>query len=653
MRPTSNPKLPAFLALVPFVLAVLCPSLFSAQDEKPEPIDGYHEFNYGKGKEGAKNWVQAIRVTEPELRSTIEGEVKVVFQAKWMTEATAFCWQQPDESGDASNAWGHDVEITPGGIELDPEGNGSFVFPADEFPNGPINVRILARNEEGKKDIFELQLFNQGGVRWNQGAPERTPPAAKGMDLIFADDFDGDLSISNDGRGATYMAHKPGGGDFSGWQFSNVLGEGKPFDQTGTWLKIAARKDEQSPKGRSGIIASVDRDFSGVWAKPPCYLECRFTAQSAIGTWPAFWTLAFGERGTDELDIVEAYGGKGPGNPNHPGYSIVSHFWRQYEADGSKKKGFSTRADIMNLGGKSYWSTTFHTYGVFIGLEETVYYFDDIEVLRHPTNVSSLSPHFFLINLAIGGISGWPIDLARYDEGSDMWVDYVRVYAKERVPDGFRPDRSPKPHLTSKGVGLSFAVNGDGSTELQPEDVVGADGFSQRFWQNLPGPNGAVAELHDSVNDPVSGMAVKWWVPEGDHAWRSSKGRDWGFKGANQTMQLGHVSLGGSLEVTGVPYPNYDVVVYTGAGDNWGAGSVTISSPDKTGVDPDATHFYKIGWLKGKFVLSEATSLESAENSNGVVFRGNTADSFRLDWTGDLANGQTGVTGLQIVARPE
>jgi hypothetical protein len=52
----------------------------------------------------------------------------------------------------------------------------------------------------------------------------------------------------------------------------------------------------------------------------------------------------------------------------------------------------------MELGGKSYWSSTFHTYGLYVGLDDTVYYFDDIEVLRHPTgSVSSRYPHFFMI----------------------------------------------------------------------------------------------------------------------------------------------------------------------------------------------------------------------------------------------------------------
>jgi len=83
----------------------------------------------------------------------------------------------------------------------------------------------------------------------------------------------------------------------------------------------------------------------------------------------------------------------------------------------------------MDLGGKSTWSTTFHTYGVLVTPTDTVYYLDDIEVLRHPTGeLSKSAPFFFLINYAIGGLSGWHVDLARYGDQSDMWVDYVRVY---------------------------------------------------------------------------------------------------------------------------------------------------------------------------------------------------------------------------------
>ena len=392
----------------------------------------YLDFNHGQNNDSGSEWVQDIRIIEPACRSEVKGKVRVKFNAPKMELAKAMCWSQPKKN--SSNKWGLDVNLTPKGLKLNKNGEGEFSFDAGKFPAGPMNIRIYAQNSAGLKDFFELQLYNKSGVTWNQGVPDTIPHAAKGLKLVFSDDFDTPLSISNDGRGARYAAHKPRFGDFSGWQFSNVDGEDNPFEQVGTYLKIKARK-RPGTQGSSGIIASCDMDGKGFWAKAPFYMECRFTAQSAPGTWPAFWTITRLDKDFmgDELDIIEAYGGVGKGNPNHPGYSIVSHFWGQKNPDGTPKKDYDRVVPIMELGGKSYWSTTFHTYAVYVGLEETVYYFDDIEVLRHPTNEESLNPHIFLINYAIGGISGWSIDLERYGNGSDMYVDFVRVYAKEAI----------------------------------------------------------------------------------------------------------------------------------------------------------------------------------------------------------------------------
>lgn len=424
-------RLPLTIAAFFAAVSVLC-----AQAPSPDPE--YLDFNYGQAAAGDE-WVQAIRVISPLCRSKVSGDVRIEFEAQNMHFAKALCWQQPGPAN--SNTWGHDVNLT-GEIHLDGTGRGAFVFHADQFPNGPITVRLHARSTQGKQDIFELQLFNTGGVKWNQGIPPTSPSAAAGLKLVFADDFDQPLSISKDGRGMRYCAHKPGGGDFSGWQFASPLGEGKPFRQEGDWLCISAQKDGDSPKGRSGLVSSVDMDYKGFWVQPPAYLECRFIAQAAPGTWPAFWTLTHRDpgQGGDELDIMEAYGGLGKGHPNQPGYAITSHFWRQTNPDGSKKKSYTSRIAIRKIGGGSYWSTTFHTYGVLITAQDTIYFCDETEVFRHPTNnLSWQKPHCFLIDYAIGGLSRWPIDLARYQDGSEMWVDYVRVYAQQPSPEVIPP----------------------------------------------------------------------------------------------------------------------------------------------------------------------------------------------------------------------
>lgn len=403
----------------------------------PVEYEDFYTAEKGAGPAGI-DFVQAIAVTKPDYCSEIKGDVNVTFKAPGMTKVEALCWQQPTTSN--SSPWGHDVKVASA-IKLDADGNGSFVFHADQFPNGPITIRIHAKDNGKKQDICELQLFNKGGVVWKHGIPKTDPPAAKGLKLIFSDDFKGPLSISGDGNGTTYMAHKPGGGDFSGWPFSDPTGDNNPFSQVGGYLRIHASKKPGAANGSTGILVPFHQDCTGVLASPPCYFECRFIAQSAPGTWPAFWTLSRvlpGQaRGCDELDIIEAYGGWGPRNPNFPGYAATTHFWDQPKPawvdekgpDGKPLHPIHADAPIMEIGGKSSWSTTFHTYGLLITETETTYYFDDIEILRHPTGpIAKNNPSFFLINYAIGGISGWHIDLDRYNNQSDMWVDYVRVY---------------------------------------------------------------------------------------------------------------------------------------------------------------------------------------------------------------------------------
>lgn len=399
----------------------------------PEYPDYYYEGKTGTDTKGI-TWVKVIAVSEPAYCSEIKGDVTVNFTAPGMTHAKAACWQQP--TADNPDRWGHDVDVAPK-IEIDADGKGTFVFPADKFPSGPITLRIYAKDDTNKQDTCEVQLYNKGGESWNQGIPKNDPPGADGMKLTFSDDFDGPLSISADGNSAKYQAHKTGGGDFSGWQFADPKGDLNPFSQVGTYLRIHASKKANGQS--SGIISSAHENGGGFYATPPCYFECRFLAQSAPGTWPAFWLLsknglskdkAKQALGCDELDIIEAYGGQGQGNPNFPGYAVTSHYWNEKDDKGVQLKDDHADIPIMDLGGKSTWSTTFHTYGIKITDTESTYYFDDIPVFTYPTKglTAKRDPLWFLVNYAIGGISGWKIDLERYGNASDMWVDYVRVY---------------------------------------------------------------------------------------------------------------------------------------------------------------------------------------------------------------------------------
>jgi hypothetical protein len=380
-----------------------------------------------------ENWklpaVRTIAVQAPAYGSDINGSVQIEFTAAGFTDVTAKCWMP-------GSGVGSDVVV--GTAKLSEDGKGSITFPAEQFPHGPVTIRLSGSNDK-HRDNYYLQVYNAAGKRIQAGLPP-APSVAKGMKLVFADNFDKALSITKDGKGATYASHKPGGGDFSGLPFGDHEdGDKSPFSQRDTYLRI--RADQR--RNVAGLISSVNMDGQGVTAKAPCYFECRMIGPNAPGTWPAFWIITnrIGEkvRFSDELDIIEAYGGEGEKNPNSRGkYFVTTHYWSQ----GPGGKGKDTTQEgagekrvwmwDLQAGKGSSWYESFHTYGVYVGLEETVYYCDDVPVHRHKTaRVSRQYPFQFMINLAVGGASRWPIDLSRYGGIADMYVDYVRVFQGE------------------------------------------------------------------------------------------------------------------------------------------------------------------------------------------------------------------------------
>jgi len=247
------------------------------------------------------------------------------------------------------------------------------------------------------------------------------------MSLVFEDDFDGPLSISGTGFGKRYGAHKPDGLDFSQIPFTDPTPDG-PFYQRDSYLIIRAN----GLRNTTGLISSVNsRDGTGLTVKAPYYMECRFIAPDAIGTWPAWWTMTdeykdgkWGDK-SDELDIIEGYGGDGPKSPNAPTtYMVTPHMWG-YQSAGIVDK--ANPIDMRKSGAGGGWADTPHTYGLLVKPDQFVFYLDDVEVLRVPASPLAVKdPTYFMVNLATGG--GWPSDLSRYGNIVDMYVDYIRVY---------------------------------------------------------------------------------------------------------------------------------------------------------------------------------------------------------------------------------
>lgn len=375
-----------------------------------------------------------ISVTSPEYCSDVSGDTEIDVSAPGLHTISVKCWQ-------AGGTYGSNSDV--GTITLDDSGNGSIKFPADDYPHGPITVTLSGKKGDNSDDCY-LQLYNKGGKPWNEGIPKEDPPGAAGMKLVYSDDFDGPLSISSTDSHAKYYDHKPPNGsqDFSSIPFTSFDSSKNPFSQVDTYLRIRA----DAAKNSTGLISSENNEATGFKVAAPCYFECRFIAPNARGMWPSFWLLSdymtdvkagkdSNQIPVDELDVIEAYGGEGPGSPTAKDlYQITPHAWNQGTAGTARSdadyKSLHNPTSPAKFGIPSTWYQTFHTYGVKITPETTTYYCDNVELGHHPTlPISKKTPFFFLVNLATGG--GWPVDISRYGK-VDMYVDWVRVYAADQ-----------------------------------------------------------------------------------------------------------------------------------------------------------------------------------------------------------------------------
>ncbi|WOO43618.1 hypothetical protein [Rubellicoccus peritrichatus] len=374
-----------------------------------------------------------VYVSSPEYRSDVNGNTLIQIDSPDHANQTAVakCWQHGAGLG---------ADTTVATVALDAAGKGSFTFPAGSYPKGPITIRITAGG-----DTCHLQLYNTGGVSWKEGlAAAPTPPQAAGLSLVFADDFDGPLSISRTGEGATYGSHTVGYKDFSRPKFRDFEDSNNPFSQRDTYLRIRATTlaDESgtpaevtaarslnwnSSAAGTGHLCSVAQNLSGFRMQVPFYMECRFIAQRAKGSWPSFWALSTpnvdgGEYA--EIDVIEAYG-----SVAQKRYTAGIHNWPTDDARDYKLVQMDGSIAGTNA---ADWSDSVHTYGCLVTESVTYYYLDNVEVWNHPTRQEWLIQEFyFYFGYAFAGTSGWLSELGRYGFKSDMYVDWVRMYAIE------------------------------------------------------------------------------------------------------------------------------------------------------------------------------------------------------------------------------
>ncbi len=214
-------------------------------------------------------------------------------------------------------------------------------------------------------------------------------------------------------------------------------------------LVIEARK-EQNRKNPGYVVGSSDwrkgREFveysssSVTTAGKKEFLYGRFEVRARIpvakGAWPAIWTLGSNMEwpSCGEIDIMEYYQIKGIP------HILANAAWgtdRQWHAKWkSRAVPFSHFTDR-----DSRWASKFHIWRMDWDEEAIKLYLDDEllnEIPLSQTVNGSIGegsnpftkPQYLLLNLAIGGINGGPIDNAALPMKYE--IDYVRVYQKEK-----------------------------------------------------------------------------------------------------------------------------------------------------------------------------------------------------------------------------
>ncbi|MGI6220011.1 MAG: glycoside hydrolase family 16 protein [Bacteroidaceae bacterium] len=163
--------------------------------------------------------------------------------------------------------------------------------------------------------------------------------------------------------------------------------------------------------------------------------EIRARIPVASGAWPAIWTLGRdGEWPSNgEIDIMEYY------QINGVPHILANAAWgtdRRYVAKwDSKAVPFSHFTDK-----DPQWAEKFHVWRMDWDEEAIRLYLDDEllnEILLSEAVNGSLGrdiqpfrqPHYILLNLALGGINGGPIDDGAFPMRYE--IDYVRVYQKK------------------------------------------------------------------------------------------------------------------------------------------------------------------------------------------------------------------------------
>ena len=243
--------------------------------------------------------------------------------------------------------------------------------------------------------------------------------------LVWSDEFDGtalDESV---------WGYNLGGGGWGNNELQYYTQRPENVRVKDGCLEIEARKETYENREYTSARIYSKGKKSFLYGK----MEARIKFPGGVGTWPAFWMM--GESGgwpkCGEIDIME-----------HVGYldNRASFALHTQEKNGSNGRNWhATHFFDYPL------SNDFHVYGVEWCQEEEngkdcIHFLVDGEIYATvwETKIGDhdswpfYKPHYFILNLAIGGNMGGKVDDSIFNQQRIMYVDWVRVYQRQEQP---------------------------------------------------------------------------------------------------------------------------------------------------------------------------------------------------------------------------
>lgn len=258
----------------------------------------------------------------------------------------------------------------------------------------------------GIANSFSSEKSSEKTVKAPAGGKTDIP--VKGYKLVWSDEFDGKTL------------------DMTKWGYRALGKRGKAYvvkdtvnlDGQGNLVMTTKKSGDQYHTAMISTTGKYEPTFG--------YFECRVLLQTQIGHWSAFWLKCptYGKEVGNpaacgaEIDIYEYLRTFGDG---------VEHavHWDGYGKD--HKEDCSKTLPIPGLG--KGW----HTFGLLWTETEYVFYVDGKETWRTKNGISKRS-EYIILSLEVGEwIGGDAGDIAKANLPDHLYVDYVRVYQKDKA----------------------------------------------------------------------------------------------------------------------------------------------------------------------------------------------------------------------------